>query len=208
MSEPSQPNNNAPGPGNWNYPGPQANPPQGGYGYPGSPYGQAAPMEEPARPREVNLAFWLLIATAALGLAALPVTLAFLDSPAYLELVEDTNRALGLTVSADELSATVGLAKASTVIGGIIGAAVSVVLAFLVRAGFNWARILVTVFAALSLFGLLGLFDAGQAAGILTLVSILATIAAAVLLFLKPSNEYFTRKKAFRQARKFGGYQG
>jgi len=192
--------------GGYAYPGSQPGQPQGGYAYPGNPYGQMAPTQEPARPKEVNLAFWLLIATAVLGLIALPFTISYFNSPEYLDLVEQTARDAGLSVDPNYLSATIAGATVGAVLGSLFSLAVSVTLAFLVRAGYNWARIVVTVFAAFSLFGLIGIFAAGPMVGILTLLSILATVAAVVLLFLKPSNDYFNQKKAYRQARKFGGY--
>jgi hypothetical protein len=222
VSEPNQPNNN---PGPWNapqgpgqqapqsppqgvspYPGPQTGQPQG-YAYPGSPYGQMAPAEEPARPKQINLAFWFLIGSAVAGLIALPLSIAWMNSPEYLEYLETVARDLGVDVDPTYLSASIASATATSVVSGIIGLAVRVGLAFLVRAGFNWARIVITIFAVLSLFSLIGLFVTGPVVGVLNLAAIAATIAAVVLLFMKPSSEYFARKKAYRQAQKFGGYQ-
>ncbi|WP_341395541.1 hypothetical protein [Arthrobacter sp. G119Y2] len=196
------------------YPGPQGGPgyagqtgqPQG-YAYPGSPYGQMVPAEEPARPKQVNLAFWFLIASAVLGLISLPIAIAYMNSPEYLEYLETVSRDLGLEVDSASLSAAIASSSATSVVSGIIGLAVRVGLAFLVRAGFNWARIVITVFAVLSLFSLIGLFVTGPVVGVLTLAAVVATIAAIVLLYMKPSGEYFARKKAYRQAQKFGGYQ-
>ena len=190
-------------PGGYNYPG-QASPTQGGYAYPGNPFGQTAPPEDPARPQQVNMAFWLLIGTAVLGLISLPFTISYMNSPAYLEYLESISRDLGLQVDSQSLADTVASSTISTVLGVILGAAVRVGLALLVRAGFNWARIILTVLAVLSLIGLFGLFSTGPVVGVLTLVSLVATIAAVVLLYMKPSGEYFARKKAYRQAKKLG----
>lgn len=184
----------------------QPGPPQG-YAYPGSPYGQMPQAEDPARPKKIDLAFWLLIGSAVLGLISLPIGIAYMNSPEYLEYLETVARDLGVEVDSTSLSAGIAGSTASSVVSGIVGLAVRVGLAFLIRAGFNWARILITIFAALSLFSLLGLFVTGPVVGILTLASIVATIAAVVLLFMKPSSEYFARKKAYRQAQKFGGVQ-
>ncbi|MBO0907763.1 hypothetical protein [Arthrobacter sunyaminii] len=193
--------------GNYNYPASGDSSAQGSYAYPGSPYGQMSPAEEPPRPKQVNRAFWLLIASAVAGLISLPFSISYMNSPEYLEYLETITRDLGLEVDSQSLSAGVASSTMSTVFGGIFGAAVTVGLALLVRAGFNWARIVLTILAVLSLVGLLGLFTTGTVSGVLTLVSLVATIAAVVLLFMKPSSEYFTRKKDYRQAKKFGGYQ-
>ncbi|WP_104104185.1 hypothetical protein [Arthrobacter sp. 08Y14] len=194
-------------PGNYNYPAPGDSSAQGGYAYPGSPYGQMSPAEEPPRPKQIDQAFWLLIASAVLGLIALPFGLIYVNSPEYLDTLEETLRNAGLEVDSDALAAGVASGTLSAVLSGIFGLAVRVTLAFLVRAGYNWARIVITIFAVLSLIGLLGLFAAGTVSGVLTLLALLATFTAVVLLFMKPSSEYFTRKKAYRQAKKFGGYQ-
>ncbi|MET4060130.1 amino acid transporter [Arthrobacter sp. UYP6] len=199
-----QPNPGAPG--GYNYPG-QASPAQGGYAYPGNPYGQTPPAEDPARPQQVNMAFWLLIGTAVLGLISLPFTISYMNSPEYLEYLETVSRDLGLQVDSQALADSVAGSTISTVLGVILGTAVRVGLALLVRAGFNWARIVLTILAVLSLIGLIGLFTTGPVVGVLTLVSLVATLAAVVLLYMKPSGEYFTRKKAYRQAKKLGAYQ-
>ncbi|MCC3271088.1 hypothetical protein MUG94_03150 [Arthrobacter gengyunqii] len=193
-------------PGNYNYPAPGA-PGQNGYAYQGSPYGQMTPAEDPSRPKQVDQAFWLLIASAVLALIALPFALVYVNSPEYLDSLEETFRNAGLEVDSDTLAASVGAGTLTAVLSAIFGLAVRVALAFLVRAGHNWARILITIFAVLGLIGLIGLFSSGAVAGTLTLLATLATLAAVVLLFMKPSSEYFTRKKAYRQAKKFGGYQ-
>ena len=199
-----------PGPGGYNYPAPgqpgQPGPAPQGYAYQGNPYGQMPPAEDPPRPKEVERAFWLLIAGAVLGVLALPFALVYVNSPEYLTAVEQTLRNAGLDVDSQALADGVAASTAWAIITGILGLAVRVALAFLVRAGYNWARIIIAIYAALSLLGLIGLFSTGVPAGILTLLAALATIAAAVLLFMKPSNNYFTRKKAYRQAMRFNGY--
>ncbi len=166
-----------------------------------------SPAEEPPRPKQINQAFWLLIASAVLGLIALPFSLIYVNSPEYLDTLEETLRNAGLEVDSDSLASGVAAGTFSAILTGILGLAVRVALALLVRAGYNWARIIITIFAVFSLIGLIGLFSAGAASGVLTLLATLATFAAVVLLFMKPSSEYFTRKKAYRQAKKFGGYQ-
>jgi hypothetical protein len=233
MSEPTQPNNPGGNPGPWNtgqpgqpgpgqpgqgqngygYPAP-ARPPQPGYSnypgpggqpqgyaYQGSPYGQMPQAEDPARPKQVNMGFWLLVGSAVLGLLTLPFAISFIDN------LQGVAREANVELDSAFISTAIAGSTFSTVLSGIFALAVSVGLAFLVRAGFNWARILVTIFAAFSLFGIFDLFFTGPIAGVLTLAQILVTVGAVVLLFMKPSNEYFARKKAYRQAQKFGGYQ-
>ncbi|CEA09789.1 hypothetical protein BN1051_03162 [Arthrobacter saudimassiliensis] len=187
MSEPMQSNTNHPGPGAGNNPGV---PGAGGYpGAPGSNYNYAgnpyagmpqAPAAEPVRPRTVELAFWLVIASSVLNILNYFLTLNYVTEMSGGAVV--TGAAAG---------------------GFIFGTAIRIALAALARQGQNWARIVLTVFAALSLTGLLGLFVAGPLAGLTGLLAIATFVAAAVMLFLKPSNEFFTASKAYRQAKKF-----
>jgi hypothetical protein len=194
-----------PQPGYSNYPGPGGQPQ--GYAYPGSPYGQMPQAEDPVRPKQVNMGFWLLIGSAILGLLTLPFAISFMNSPEFIDNLQGVAREADVELDSAFISTAIAGSTFSTVLSGIFALAVSVGLAFLVRAGFNWARILVTIFAAFSLFGIFDLFFTGPIAGVLTLAQILVTVGAVVLLFMKPSNEYFARKKAFRQAQKFGGNQ-
>lgn len=188
MSEPVQSNTNNPGPAAGNNPGapgaggyPGA--PGSSYNYGGNPYAgmPQAPAAEPARPRTVELAFWLVIASSVLNILNYFLTLDYVNEMSGGAVV--TGAAAG---------------------GFIFGTAIRIALAALARQGQNWARIVLTVLAVLSLTGLLGgLFLAGPLAGLTGLLSIATFVAAAVLLFLKPSNEFFTASKAYRQARKF-----
>lgn len=219
MSVPTQPspipggNPGQPGPPQGQpYPG-QPGPP--GYGFrpqPGSGYQvrphRPVPQEgEPPRPGQVKLAFWLLLGSAVLAAIAVPVTLGYVNSPEYIAwLGSIIARYAGLEIHAIYLSAGIATLSLSAVMWGTFDIAARVVLASLVRAGYNWARIFVTISAGLSLFALPAMFQAGPASGFLVLAALLISVAAIVLLLGRPSGEYFARMKAFRRARKFSGY--
>ena len=72
----------------------------------------------------------------------------------------------------------------------IIGAALYALVAIFVRKGKNWARILGTVFAALSIFGLFQVPNIGT-------LGTLAGIAAIVLLYLPAVAPYFRKQQPF-----------
>ena len=82
-----------------------------------------------------------------------------------------------------------GVVIGMMVVVGLIGAGLYALVAFNVRKGKNWARILGTVFAALSIFSLLPL-------GIGT-VAVLLGIAAIVMLYLPASAPYFQKQQPF-----------
>ena len=169
----------------------------GQYGYPSSqPQGGTG---KPEAPKEVMIAFWLIIAAAALTAINSILILTNLDSeleaafrdPALRDMLAQSE---GEISQQELMDMTAGFAGISVVIAALIGIGLYLMVAFGVKAGKNWARITGTVFAALSLFFLIPF-------GLQTLVVLLG-IAAIVLLFMPNSNNFF---KAVA-ARKFGIY--
>lgn len=170
-------------PGQYSYPSSQ---PQGGTG-------------KPEAPKEVMIAFWLIIAAAVLTAIEIIISLATMDTvlaqladdPAVRDAVAQTGGQISEQEFIDMAS---GMAGVVMVVAGLIGIGLYLMIAFGVKAGKNWARITGTVFAALSLLGIIPF-------GLHTL-TILLGIAAIVLLFMPNSNNFF---KAVA-ARKFGIY--
>ncbi|MGC0236506.1 hypothetical protein [Arthrobacter sp. SD76] len=184
------------------------NPPQApGYGqqpfgqssYGQSPYAQY-PSEQPQPagangvPQLVNISFWLLIASAVIFVVSLLTGLTQLDDPMFRQTFEDQMEAGGATgVTYEDIK---GIIAGTLVVFAIIGAGLYLLVAFFVRKGKNWARILGTVFAALSIFGLFGPPTIG------TLGTLLG-IAAIVLLYLPAAAPYFRKQQPF--ANPYGG---
>lgn len=172
------------------------------YNYSAYSSGQPAPqVTEPARPAAVDRGFWLLIASAVVNIIGAVISFVVLSSD---EGRSELARVSGLTAAEADTAATIGIVTG--VVVAIISVAVSVLFAIFARKGHNWARIIITVFAALSLFSLIGVN--GSAEGILTLVSVLLPIVAVVLFFTAPASAYFNQMQQYRQARKMGGYAG
>ena len=143
-------------------------------------------------PQQVNIAFWLYIAGAALSLIALVVSLATVGS-----LKDDLQRQLatqGQQISGSALDSIVAVSVTGAVIFGILYIVAYVLFAYFMRRGANWARIVLLVVTVLSLFGILGGFGIGAAR---VVVGVIATI----LIFLKPANDYFREVKARKQPR-------
>ena len=157
----------------------------------------AAAPAAPQRPAAVERGFWLLIASAVLSLIAGILSI--------VELMSDEGRSelaqvSGLTPAEADTAVTIGIVTALVI--GVISVAVSVLFAVFARKGHNWARIVIAVFAGISLFGLAGIN--GSLEGILSLVSILLIIAAVVLFFTKPASAYFSQMQQYRQAKSLG----
>ncbi|GKV74433.1 MULTISPECIES: hypothetical protein [Pseudarthrobacter] len=175
-------------------------------GYGQQPYGQSPyaqyPSEQPQPsgstgvPQMVNISFWLLIASAAIFVISMLTGLTTLDDPMFRDAFETQIEGSGAGVTYEDMK---GVIAGTLVVFAIIGLALYLLVAFFVRKGKNWARILGTVFAALSIFGLFG------PPSFATLGTLLG-IAAIVLLYLPASAPYFRRQQPF--ANPYGGNMG
>lgn len=156
-----------------------------------SPYAQY-PSEQPQGaaaggvPKMVNNAFWMIIAAGALWLISLLVAIPALDDPAMRSTFEQQMKASGADVTFESIK---GIVVGTMVVVGLIGAGLYALVAFNVRKGKNWARILGTVFAALSIFSLFPLS--------IGTVAVLLGIAAIVILYLPASAPFFQKQQPF-----------
>ncbi|MCI9872841.1 Yip1 family protein [Arthrobacter humicola] len=159
-----------------------------------SPYGQSPyaqyPSDQPqaqgAVPQLVNTSFWLIIAAGALWVISMLVSLGTLDTPAVRDMFEQQMAASGTSVDFESIK---GVLIGTIVVFAAISAGLYALVAFNVRRGRNWARILGTVFAALSVFNIIPLSLATLAA--------LVGIAAIVLLYLPAAAPYFQKRQPF-----------
>lgn len=173
-------------------------PPSTDYSYNAFSGGQspAAPAAAPVRPKQVEIAFWLLIASLVLSVISIPVGIAVLNSDDSRALMQSQFEGSGLTVDVD---ATISAATSVLIFMGIVSSAISLLVAIFIRKGHNWARILLTVFAVLSLLNLVDL----SVGNLPAVAGTLLTVGATVLLYLAPSPAYFTAAKQYRQSKKF-----
>ncbi|TAP41077.1 hypothetical protein [Arthrobacter sp. S39] len=165
-----------------------------GQQYGQSPYAQY-PSEQPAAsgtngiPQLVNISFWLLIASGIVFVISMLMGIGQLDDPLMRSTFEEAMQSGGAAgqVSYEDLK---GVIAGTLVVFAIIGAALYALVAIFVRKGKNWARILGTVFAALSVFGLFQVPSFGT-------LGTLMGIAAIVLLFLPAAAPYFRKQQPF-----------
>lgn len=123
-------------------------------------------------PRVVVASFWIWIASAALGLLAFALGLpGLLANPA--------------------LSAPTGPGIVlSSMAGAVIGAGLRVVLGLFLLRGANWARIVLTVIGAIVVLGAIASVVTGDVLGLL---SVVAVVIAAVLMWLPSARAHFRR---------------
>jgi hypothetical protein len=190
---------------------------QPGYGQPGQPnlppsghmpYGYQQPMAGNGqgfgmaqtgpitRPKEINVAFWLIIAAGALTLIA-GISLLLIPDSMFASVIDDALKQQG-GASQPELQGmdTAALASMVRTVGFVfmlIGTAIYALIAFFIRKGSNGARITGTVLAAISL---LGLFSADW----LSILSVVLGAAGIVFAWLRPSSEYIAAVKARKQS--------
>ncbi|MBV9143415.1 MAG: hypothetical protein JO115_21270 [Pseudonocardiales bacterium] len=147
------------------------------------PTGQA-PLRG-TRPKEVEISFWLWIATFVLGVLGLSVTY----SQVRAQMVD---QALAQNPTVDQ-SMVERFTTAVFVVVLLVGA-IELLFVFLMRAGRNWARIVLAVIGGIGVFaGLFGLVaGAGSVAGLLQL---LLLIGAMVTMFLPAANAWFRPRR-------------
>ncbi|MFJ3958375.1 hypothetical protein [Arthrobacter sp. NPDC090010] len=165
-------------------------PRSGGFGAPLQPL---APMPVP---RTVQWSFWLILAAAAIGLIGTLTAFIGVDFNSILDqATEQAQRQNGQTLDQDTVQAVKGFAVAVMVIAFAINLGLYVLVALFIRKGYNWARILGTVFAALSLFGLLTI-------SLLDILNVVLGVTAIVLSWVGESNTYFANARYQREYRK------
>lgn len=168
-----------------------------GYTYPGAD-GRFPGAKGPA-PREVLTGFWLILAAGFLALVSIIVTtVANADAPLSTVTPDEREMIENSGVSEEMLSSTfVG----AGVILGVIVFLVYLLVAVLIRKGKNWARILGTVFAAMSavsvLLNIMAAVSLGVSLDILYVLSALLGIAGIVMLYRPPSQPYFRSQPRF-----------
>ena len=177
-------------------------PPYPNPAYPNPQYG--VPQPRPiAAPGSVQGAFGIYLITALLSLVGIVITL---TSDIYDRAINEAANAGAVsgTISADQI---VSIAKTVTIVVGVLFLALYLFFAFKMRAGRNWARIVLTVLSGLSI---LSVANTGSVtvnnrvySSTMSLVSgwvgAALAVLAIVLMYLSASNQYFREVKAAQQ---------
>lgn len=148
-----------------------------------------------APPQLVNVSFWLLIGACLLWVSSVFLSIGSIDDPAMRSQFDARLATRGANM---DFEAIKGIAVGMVIVIAAIGVLMYALVAFNIRKGRNWARILGTVLAA---FSLLGLLEMG-----LGTLSILAGVAAMVLLYLPTAAPYFRKYLPFGNPYSQPGY--
>jgi hypothetical protein len=186
---------------------PQGPAPQGPWGpqnqqWPSSPPPGQQPNEPQAVPVDVVTAFQLLCGVAVLGIVNMIATLVavYADRATFVDqlLADIAVQDPSLEVGRDTVETVVIAGLGVTALLGLGVTALYLLFVFKMRAGRNWARMLVTmigalmvVFALPSLFGLVGGGGAAIVSGAAGILQAVLSVGAIVLLHRAESNRYF-----------------
>lgn len=178
-----------PPPGQGPGPSPQSPYPQGSGGYP-----QQHPPPG-VRPKEVELSFWLWVGSIVVSLLGSIAVLAQLDD-IRRQAIAEAQRA-DPTVDPQLFESVINAALVGGLVFGLLLLALELLFIFKMRAGRNWARIVLTVLAGISVVGaLLGLGQPQPALVTITSVlSLLLLIGAVVLMYVRNANPWFQRPR-------------
>ncbi|MGO4534734.1 hypothetical protein [Leifsonia sp. 2MCAF36] len=164
--------------------------------YPAYGATDATPAVAPsAPPRTVEIAFWLFVAGAVLSVISGIITLATIGN--QRNQIADALKNSSQSAKIDVQSATDAIIAGATVwaiITLIFWAVTFVLFAVFMRRGANWARIVLTVLTVLSLLNIINGFGTG-------FLQFAAAVVAVVLIWLRPSSEYFAAVKASKAPR-------
>jgi uncharacterized membrane protein len=186
-------------PGAWNAPA-AGNPAHQTPGYPMSPpSGYPGSSGAPKPPGTVTGAFVLYLISA---IAMIATGLLIFTAPAERSIRREIERnpvdTGGLTI--DQLITTAQwIAFAVTLVIGLVW----LLFIFKMRAGRNWARIVITVFAVLGLLSLFSEYRSGQA---WDFIGPVLSVLALVLMWVPTSNEYFKAHARHRAEQLTGQY--
>jgi heme/copper-type cytochrome/quinol oxidase subunit 2 len=149
-------------------------------------------------PLTIVLAFWGWVVTAAIRLIGAVVAITTRQS--VVDALNEANLTSGPQshpLPEDQIQLTANLIVGGNVVVSALVAGLFLLFAFKLRAGRNWARILL-IFAAL--VDLL-LFVQSGSFSVISVVSALIAIATIVLSYLRPSTDYIAAVRANRAQR-------
>lgn len=182
-------------------PGPgydQAHP--GGQGFPQrpdllrQPVGTGPASPEPP-PQQVQLSFWLWVASVVVGLVGTVLGLADVET-IRAQAEEQATASSGGQLDQAAVDAIITFSIVVGIAIGVLFTVATLVFAVLMRRGRNWARILLAVIAGLSLLSSgISLPNATAVVVVVTVLGLVVTLAAVILMFLRPANEWFAARR-------------
>lgn len=156
----------------------------------------------PERPQQIRWAFWLIMVAAVMQVISAIFGVLFMSTAAFRDSIaaEIAKQDVPAT-NQDVVGITVSFSIGTVIVTAVLAVILYVAIAFLIKAGRGWARIVGAVLAAVSLTHLLNLT---MPDGIFTILQVLAGIVALIFCFIAPGSTYFSDMKNVRLANKGG----
>jgi hypothetical protein len=161
------------------------------------PLHDADPLD---RPKAVDTAFLLTLAGIVFGAIGTAVTTLF-DRERMVGLVRDALDRTGDPFTDADVVRLIDPFRVAGAVGILILAGLLLLVAFKMRAGRNWARLLLTLFALLEMISFLSAVASDGAARnlIWSLAGVAFAVTAVIYLFRPDSVKYYTEAKKRRQ---------
>jgi hypothetical protein len=162
---------------------------------PSGGYSMGRPPLRGTRPKEVELSFWLWVATLVLSvLGALGVVLRYGQIKQIQAEMINRMVAQNPSVNQSMIERTAMTALVIVLVVWLLLVAAMFVFAFLMRGGRNWARVVLAVLGGLGvLFSLIGF--AAAAGSVIGALRLLLLIGAIVTMFLPAANVWFAPRR-------------
>jgi hypothetical protein len=167
------------------------------------------PVDDPiTRPKAIDSAFQAVLASVAISAVATVVTV-MLDTAQLTSMITPALESL----PPDQRLSTSAMIAAFRVILGfsiVVFAGLFVLFAVKMRAGRNWARILLTIYTAFGAFGFLtSMASAGPDLELMwSLAEVAFGVTAVVYMFRPESTKYFTEHRERRMRARQGPWEG
>lgn len=174
-------------------------------------YNNGVEPEKPATPKSLKIASWLIYATVLAGLIGTIIQLSNPDALMQQAGLNETDLQ-GTGMSAEDME------KATTIgawVGGIIAIiqyALTIMFTIFMLKGANWARIVLTILLAFSVFNIFAIplasfMGYSMAAAVTSTIGGLLALGAIIFMFLRPSNEFFRKMRERKQWLAFNQYR-
>lgn len=145
------------------------------------------------RPREVEYAFWIVVAWSIIGIVS---GIVGVSAGGGMEAeMQRQMAASGTQMDPAMVSTMSSVASAAAIGGAVIAAILWIFFGVMMRGGRNWARIVLTVFSAISIVANLVAAVSGPTP-ILSVIGVLAIVAVVLLMYRPAANAYFAPRPA------------
>ncbi|HEX5407725.1 MAG TPA: hypothetical protein VFX16_36110 [Pseudonocardiaceae bacterium] len=164
--------------------------PSGLPNFPAAPPPSEGPAQVFTPPREIMAAFWCYVAAAVVILIGGVLSLGAKQT--LVDTLRDNNTS---NLSPTQIDQAASVTLTLLLVVAVIVAGLFLLFAFKLRAGRNWARIVLAIIAILELISLL---NGRGSASILSYIGILAAVIGAVLSWMPNASQYIAAVKRNR----------